>query len=105
LFQGAGSKETAGTEVAYLLLIMDILTLIIVGLAAGVLASVAVGGIGYGILGDIAVGIAGAFFGSWIFRAAHWNAPFGGLAGTVAVAFIGAVVLLLILQLFRRTRI
>jgi uncharacterized membrane protein YeaQ/YmgE (transglycosylase-associated protein family) len=84
---------------------MDILTLIIVGLASGVLASVAVGGIGYGIVGDIAVGIAGAFFGSWIFRAAHWNAPFGGLAGTVAVAFIGAVVLLLILQLFRRTRI
>jgi uncharacterized membrane protein YeaQ/YmgE (transglycosylase-associated protein family) len=104
-FQVAGFAVGAGTAVAYLLFIMDILTLLIVGLAAGVLASVVVGGIGYGIIGDIAVGIAGAFFGTWIFRAAHWSAPFGGLAGTVAVAFIGAVVLLLILQLFRRARI
>ena len=45
---------------------MDILTWLIVGLVAGVLASFVVGG-GYGLLGDIVVGIVGAFIGGWIF--------------------------------------
>lgn len=81
---------------------MDILTWIIVGLIAGVLASLLVGG--YGIIADIVVGIVGAFIGGWIFRAAGWASPFGGLAGTIFVAFIGAVVLLVILNLFNRRR-
>jgi uncharacterized membrane protein YeaQ/YmgE (transglycosylase-associated protein family) len=80
---------------------MDILTWIIVGLVAGVLASFVVGG-GYGLLGDIIIGIVGAFIGGWIFRQMGWSAPFGGLAGTIFVAFIGAVVLLLLLRLIRR---
>ena len=78
---------------------MDILTWIIVGLVAGVLASLIVGGSGYGILGDIVVGIVGAFVGGWVFRQMHWHAPFSGLAGVIFVAFIGAVVLLLLLHL------
>ena len=81
---------------------MDILTWLIVGLIAGVLASLLVGG--YGIIADIVIGIVGAFIGGFIFRAAGWSAPFDGLAGTIFVAFIGAVVLLLILHLFNRRR-
>jgi len=85
---------------------MDILTLILVGLVAGLLASWAVGGIGYGILGDIVVGIVGAFLGSWLFRVLHIRNPVAGLAGTILVAFIGSVVLLLILRAIRpRSRI
>jgi uncharacterized membrane protein YeaQ/YmgE (transglycosylase-associated protein family) len=80
---------------------MDILTWLIVGLVAGVLASMVVGG-GYGILGDIVVGIIGAFVGGWLFRQMGWSSPFGGLVGTIFVAFIGAIVLLLILRLIRR---
>ncbi|MEA2604894.1 MAG: hypothetical protein QOF89_5886 [Acidobacteriota bacterium] len=80
---------------------MDILTWIIVGLVAGVLASLVVGR-GYGIVGDIIIGIVGAFIGGWIFRQMHWHTPFGGLAGTIFVAFIGAVLLLFILRLIRR---
>jgi uncharacterized membrane protein YeaQ/YmgE (transglycosylase-associated protein family) len=80
---------------------MDILTWLIVGLVAGLLASLIVGGSGYGILGDIVVGIAGAFVGSWLFRSAGWGSPFDGLAGVIFVAFIGAVVLLFILRLLR----
>ena len=84
-------------------MVMDILTWLIVGLVAGVLASLIVGGSGYGIIGDIIVGIVGAFIGGFVFREAGWSAPWGGLAGTIFVAFIGAVLLLLILRLIRRS--
>ena len=79
---------------------MDILTWIIVGLIAGVLASLVMGGVG-GILTDIVVGIVGAFIGGWLFRSLGWGTPFAGLAGTIFVAFIGAVVLLAIIRLVR----
>ncbi|HJU67489.1 MAG TPA: GlsB/YeaQ/YmgE family stress response membrane protein [Gemmatimonadaceae bacterium] len=80
---------------------MDILTWIIVGLVAGVLASLVVGG-GFGIIADIVIGIVGAFVGAWIFRTLGVTSPFGGIAGVIFVAFIGAAVLLLILRAFRR---
>ncbi len=83
---------------------MDLLTWLIVGLIAGVLASYALGGIGYGILGDIIVGIVGAVLGGWLFSQLGLSTPFGGLAGTIFVAFIGAVVLLLILRALRPRR-
>jgi uncharacterized membrane protein YeaQ/YmgE (transglycosylase-associated protein family) len=78
-----------------------ILLWVVVGLIAGWLASAVVGG-GYGVIGDIVVGVVGAFLGGIIFRALHIGAPFGGIAGTIFVAFIGAVVLLLILRLIHR---
>lgn len=80
---------------------MTFLTWLIVGLVAGLLASFLMGGIGYGLLGDIIVGIIGAFVGGWLFSALGVASPFGGLAGTIFVAFIGAVVLLLVLRLLR----
>ena len=83
---------------------MDILTWIIVGLIAGLLASFVVGGIGYGLLGDILIGILGALLGGWLFREMGWTAPFAGIAGTIFVAFIGAVLLLAILRLLRPRR-
>ena len=73
---------------------------IVIGLVAGWLASAVVGG-GYGVIGDIVVGVVGAFLGGFIFRALHIHAPFGGIAGTIFVAFIGAVVLLIVLRLIR----
>ena len=81
---------------------MDILTWLIVGLVAGVLASMLMGGTGYGLIGDIVIGIVGAFVGGWVFRALGVASPFGGLAGTIFVAFIGAVVLLFLIHLLRR---
>jgi uncharacterized membrane protein YeaQ/YmgE (transglycosylase-associated protein family) len=79
---------------------MDIVTWLIVGLVAGVLAALLVGGVG--LVGDIIVGIAGAFVGGWIFRQLGVTTPFSGLAGTIFTAFIGAVVLLFILHVLRR---
>ena len=80
---------------------MDILTWLLVGLVAGLLASLVMGGTGYGIVGDIIIGIIGAFVGSWIFQKLGTSSPFGGLGGVIFVAFVGAVVLLFVLRLIR----
>ena len=76
---------------------------IAIGLIAGWLASAVVGG-GYGVIGDIVVGIVGAFLGGLLFRNTGAAVPFGGLAGTIFVAFIGAMVLLVLLRLINRMR-
>ena len=81
---------------------MDLLTWLIVGLVAGVLAAMLVGGVG--LIGDIIVGIIGAFVGGWIFRQLGVETPFGGLAGTIFTAFVGAVVLLFLLHIVMRGR-
>jgi uncharacterized membrane protein YeaQ/YmgE (transglycosylase-associated protein family) len=60
------------------------------------------GGTGFGIIGDIIIGIVGAFIGGWLFTAMGVAVPLGGIAGTILVAFIGAVVLLFIIRLVRR---
>jgi len=80
---------------------MGILIWIIVGLVAGVLASMVMGGTGYGIIGDIIIGIVGAFVGGWLFAKLGVSTPFAGLPGTIFVAFIGAIVLLFVLRLLR----
>ncbi len=80
---------------------MGILLWIIVGLVAGVLASIVMGGTGYGIIGDIIIGIVGAFVGGWLFSKLGVSTPFAGLPGTIFVAFIGSIVLLFVLRLLR----
>jgi uncharacterized membrane protein YeaQ/YmgE (transglycosylase-associated protein family) len=74
---------------------------LVVGLVAGWLASAVVGG-GLGVGGDIVIGIVGSFLGGLIFRTAHIATPFHGVVGTIFVAFVGAVALLLVLRLVRR---
>jgi len=76
---------------------------VVVGLIAGWLASAVVGG-GYGIVGDIIVGVVGSFLGGFIFSQFHIAVPFAGIAGTIFVAFVGAVALLLLLRLVARGR-
>ena len=80
---------------------MSLLAWIVVGLVAGVLASLVMGG-GYGIIGDIVIGIVGAFIGGWLFSTLGVSSPIGGMGGQIFVAFIGAVVLLFLLRLIRR---
>ena len=80
--------------------IETLLLWIVIGLIVGWLASAIVGG-GYGVIGDIVVGVVGAFLGGLIFRWLHISAPWGGIAGTIFVAFIGALVLLVVLRLIR----
>lgn len=81
---------------------MDIITWLVVGLVAGLLASALIRGSGFGLLGDIALGIGGAVVGSWAFRELGWRPPFEGIAGVIAVAFVGAVIVLVALRLVSR---
>ncbi|HSY41647.1 MAG TPA: GlsB/YeaQ/YmgE family stress response membrane protein [Polyangia bacterium] len=74
---------------------------LVVGLVAGWLASKVVGS-SLGVAGDIVIGIVGSFLGGLIFRTAHIGTPFRGVVATIFVAFVGAVVLLLVLRLVRR---
>jgi uncharacterized membrane protein YeaQ/YmgE (transglycosylase-associated protein family) len=76
---------------------MDIVTWLIVGLVAGVLAGLVVGG--YGILADCVVGMVGALIGGWLFAREGWHTPFHGLGGTIFIAFIGSLILLVVLHL------
>jgi uncharacterized membrane protein YeaQ/YmgE (transglycosylase-associated protein family) len=73
---------------------------LVIGLIAGWLASVVAGG-GFGLLGDIIVGVVGAFIGGFIFRGLHIRVPWSGVPGTILVAFVGALVLLVVLRLIR----
>ena len=78
-----------------------LIIILLVGLVAGVLASVVAGGVGYGLVGDTIIGILGAFIGSWLFSALGAAVPFGGIAGTIVVAFIGSAALLVVLRVLR----
>lgn len=73
---------------------------IAIGAIAGYLASIVVGG-GLGIVGDIVIGVVGAFIGGVVFRSLGWHAPFAGIAGTITVAFVGAVLLLALVRVVR----
>jgi uncharacterized membrane protein YeaQ/YmgE (transglycosylase-associated protein family) len=81
---------------------MDLVTWLIVGLVAGVLASLIMGGVG--LVGDIICGIIGAFVGGWIFRQLGVGSPFSGLAGVIFTAFVGAVVVLFVIHLLAGRR-
>lgn len=84
---------------------------IIVGGVAGWLASLAVRGGGLGLLGDIAVGIIGAFLGGLVLSRllpgvyAITGGFSGFTLGSLIVAFVGAVILLLVVRLFTARRL
>lgn len=73
---------------------------LLVGLIAGWLAGLVMRGGGYGLIGDMIVGVIGAILGGWLFGAL--GIGFGGLIGAIVTAFVGAVILILILRAIRR---
>ena len=73
---------------------------VVIGAVAGFLANAVVKS-SYGLGGDIIVGVVGAFVGGWLFQSMHWRAPLTGIAGTIVIAFIGAVILLVVLRVVR----
>jgi uncharacterized membrane protein YeaQ/YmgE (transglycosylase-associated protein family) len=76
----------------------NLLVILFVGIVAGWLAGRVMQGGGFGLIGDLLVGLVGAFIGNWLLPqlGIHLGA---GLVSLILNAFIGAVVLLLILRL------
>ena len=75
-----------------------LLVILVVGIIAGWLAGRVMAGGGFGLIGDLIVGLIGAFIGDWLLPrlGIHLGT---GLLELILNAFIGAVVLLLILRL------
>jgi uncharacterized membrane protein YeaQ/YmgE (transglycosylase-associated protein family) len=82
---------------------MTILSWIVVGLIAGFLAGVVVKGGGFGLIGDIIVGVVGGLLGGWIsVNLLHFGDMTGINLESILIAFVGAVILLIVLRLIRR---
>jgi uncharacterized membrane protein YeaQ/YmgE (transglycosylase-associated protein family) len=83
---------------------MGLLTWVVVGAIAGWLAGKVVKGSGFGLIGDIVIGVIGALAGGWL-ASTFFNVP-NAISGfnltTIIVAFLGAVVVLVIVRLFKR---
>jgi uncharacterized membrane protein YeaQ/YmgE (transglycosylase-associated protein family) len=74
---------------------------VVVGLIAGWAAGKIMTGGGYGTLMDIVLGIVGAVIGGWLLGALGIHA--GGLIGTIIVAIIGAIFLIWLSRLLKKT--
>ena len=81
----------------------SLLVIIVVGIVAGWLAGRVMEGGGFGLIGDLIVGLIGAFIGDWFLPRLGIH-PGTGIVALIINAFIGAVVLLLILRLIGRSR-
>lgn len=80
-----------------------IITWIIVGGVAGLLAEWLIGGIHAGCIGTVIIGILGAFIGGWLLSQLGVSIGIeNGLIRDIVTAFIGAAVLLLVVRLVRR---
>ena len=86
---------------------MDIQSLIIwlvIGAVAGWLAGVVVTGFGLGLIGNIVVGIVGSFIAGWLLpKIGVKSIVKNDIVDQIIFAFIGAVILLVILGLLSRS--
>ena len=76
----------------------SLLVILFVGVVAGWLAGRVMEGGGFGLIGDLLVGLIGAFIGDWLLPRLGIHLGVG-IVALIINAFIGAVVLLLILRL------
>jgi uncharacterized membrane protein YeaQ/YmgE (transglycosylase-associated protein family) len=76
-----------------------VLFAIFIGLIAGWLTGKLMRGSGYGVFADIVLGLVGAVIGSWIFNSL--GIVVNGSLGYLAMATVGAVVLVGIVHLIR----
>jgi uncharacterized membrane protein YeaQ/YmgE (transglycosylase-associated protein family) len=85
---------------------MGLLSWIVVGAIAGWLAGLVVRGTGFGLLGDIVVGIVGGLLGGFL-ASQFFNIP-DAVSGfnltSIVVAFLGAIVVIVVIRLLRGGR-
>jgi uncharacterized membrane protein YeaQ/YmgE (transglycosylase-associated protein family) len=98
------SKETLAGRLNSAVDLGSIVVFILVGLVAGFLASLVVMGRGRGWFWNLIIGILGAILGGWLAGFLHISINVGpSIVNQIIVAFLGAVILLLIWRLiFRR---
>jgi len=76
-----------------------IIIMLVVGAIAGWLAGLVVSGTGFGLVGDIVIGILGALIAGFLFPYLGLTLTLGGgILGAIIMAFIGAVILLVIVK-------
>ena len=80
---------------------MNVFVLLIVGLVAGFLADKVVKNT-YGMVGDMLIGVAGSFIGGWIFGLLGLEIDI--FIGQIISAFIGAVLLLTVINYFKKKK-
>ncbi len=96
--RGCGGRSEVSVEKPEVMKV-SIFAWIIVGLIAGFLARAVLPGKEPGpggILGDLLAGIVGAMVGGWVFRALGIGAVTGINLGSILIAFVGAIIFLLI---------
>lgn len=81
---------------------MNFLFFILIGAAAGYLAGRVMRGSGFGPLFNILLGIGGAVVGGWVFGLIGMTST-GGLIGSLVTSFVGAVVILFVAGLFKKS--
>ena len=83
--------------------IVGVLVALGIGAIAGWLAGLLVHGAGFGLLWNILIGIAGALYGSSVVPRLRLGLTLGGgIVGAIVTSTLGAVVLLLIVNLIQR---
>ena len=78
---------------------LDLLALALIGALAGYAAGKLMKGKGFGLLGNVAVGSIGAVLGGFLFSL------LGGLLANLIIAFVGILVLLGLIRLFKKKKI
>lgn len=79
---------------------IELIYFLLIGIAAGWLASQIMKAPNYGLLGSLAVGVVGAVIGGFINEIVVWVAR--SLLGRLACATIGAILFLSLLRKFKR---
>jgi len=80
---------------------MGIVWVILIGIAAGFLAGVIMKGGGFGWVINLLLGLAGALIGGWLLGVLGISLG-DGIIGSLIAAVIGAVLLIFIVNLFKK---
>lgn len=80
----------------------NLLWFIIVGIVAGFLAGKMMKGKGFGLFVNLFVGVGGALLGGWLFGPLGFTFG-GGIIGSLITAFLGAIILLFIINLVKKS--
>lgn len=79
---------------------MNLIGFLLIGLAAGWIATHFMRGSSMGLGGNLVVGVVGAFIGGFLFRLLGFAAV--GLIGHLITATVGAMVLLYVVQVLKK---